>query len=457
MPTAAAAASLATPPSSHRVSIRAALVAGLIGCLVACTSTQDPSGDTLSRAAEAMGSTQLKTLRYVGEGTGYTFGQAYQPGGAWPKITLHSVTRTLDFDSASMREEIVLSRAEPQGGGGYPISGQQRNDQFVSGQLAWNQTGTTATPNPVSLPDRLHQLWITPHGAIKAAQRNGATTQRGEGGGSVLSFTESGVLQAKVFVGADGLVNQVDSTFPHPQGNVGVEFPIPEAARNQVQRVTTEKLADGVWFVGGGSHNSVAIEMANHFVLVETPLDEARSKAVIEQVLQLAPGKPIRFVVNSHQHFDHSGGLRSAVAEGATIVTQAANAPYLEQVLAQPNTLRTDPLTTPGKRIRLSPVDDMLELGDASRSIQIHRIAGSVHSNSLLMVYLPNEKLLVEADAFTPAPPNSPPPATPNPNHLNLIDNIERLNLAVDRIAPLHGRVVALSELYTAAGKTPAR
>jgi len=489
-----------TATATNRASIRMVLIAGLVGCLTACVSQQDQSGDALTRAAQVMGSTQLKTLRYVGEGTGYTFGQAYQPGGAWPKITLHSVTRTIDFDSTSMRDEIVLSRAEPQGGGGYPISGQQRNDQFIRGGLAWNQTGTTATPSPISVPDRLHQLLITPHGVLKAAQRNGATLQQTGGDGSVMSFTQPGAVQATVTIGADGLVNKVESTFPHPvlgdtrattvysdyrdvggikfpmrvqqsiagfpvldlviqevQANVSVDFPIPEAAQNQGQRVTTEKLADGVWFVGGGSHNSVAIEMADHLVLVETPLDDARSKAVIEQVRQLAPGKPIRFVVNTHQHFDHAGGVRSAVSEGSTIVTQAANVPYFEQVFAQPNTLRPDRMAHSGKRLRLTPVDDKLELGDASHSIEIHRIVGSVHSNSLLMVYLPKEKLLIEADAFTPGAANSPPPATPNPNHLNLIDNIERLQLAVDRIAPLHGRVVALSELYAAAGRAPAR
>ena len=493
---ATTATTAASRGAAGRATIRVALVASLVCWLTACVSPQDQTGDALTRAAEVMGSTRLKTLRYVGEGTGYTFGQAYQPGGAWPKITLHSMIRTIDFDSTSMRDEIVLSRAEPQGGGGYPMSGQQRNDQFVSGDLAWNQTGTTATPNPISVSDRLHQLWITPHGVLKAAQRNGATSYPSGGGGSVISFTQPGDLQATITIGADGLVKQVDSSFPHPvlgdtravtvysdyrdvdgikfpmhvrqsmggfpvldldikevQANVGVAIPIPEAARNQDQRVTTEKLADGVWFVGGGSHNSVAIEMTDHLVLVETPLDDARSKAVIESVRQLAPGKPIRFVVNSHQHFDHSGGVRLAVTEGATIVTQAANVPYFERVFAQPNTIRPDRMANSGKRLRLTSVDDKLELGDASRRIEIHRIAGSVHSKSLLMVYLPKDKLLIEADAYTPGAPNSPPPTTPNPNHLNLIDNIERLNLAVDRIAPLHGRVVALSELYAVAGR----
>jgi hypothetical protein len=100
-------------------------------------------------------------------------------------------------------------------------------------------------------------------------------------------------------------------------------------------------------------------------------------------------------------------------------------------------------------------VADKAVLADATRSVELHRIAGSVHNDSILMVYLPKEKLLIEADAYTPLPPNTPPPATPNPNNVNLIDNIERLRLAVDRILPLHGRVVPLAELYTTAGRPP--
>jgi hypothetical protein len=113
-----------------------------------------------------------------------------------------------------------------------------------------------------------------------------------------------------------------------------------------------------------------------------------------------------------------------------------------------------------GKRLSMLAVVDKLAMGDASRPVEPHRIADSVHSDSFLMAYLPNEKLLIEADAFTPGAPNAPAPPVPNANNLNLIANIERLGLKVDRILPLHGRVVALSELYATAGRAlpaPAR
>ena len=174
--------------------------AGVVAMLAGCASTGDDATATLSRSAQAMGSTGLKTLRYAGNGTGFTFGQAYTPGGVWPKITVHSMTRTIDYDSGAMRDEVVLSRAEPLGGGGYPMSGEQRNDQFINGEIAWNQTGTTAAPGPRFVTERMHQLWITPHGALKAAQRNRATARRNADGTSTVSFSQSGRFSAALLL-----------------------------------------------------------------------------------------------------------------------------------------------------------------------------------------------------------------------------------------------------------------
>jgi glyoxylase-like metal-dependent hydrolase (beta-lactamase superfamily II) len=479
--------------------IRSTLIVGVAAWLAACvTSPRDQAVVVLNRASQAMGASQLTTLRYSGEGVGYTFGQAYHAGGAWPRITIHALTRSIDYGSATMRDEIVLSRAEPLGGGGYPLTGQQRNDQFVSGDLAWNQAGTTAAPVPRAVADRIHQLWITPHGVLKAAQRGNASVSAGEAGASAVSFALPARLRATAIIDADGLVRRVDSVFPDPVlGDTavvtlyddyrdlgGIRFPmrvrqtmggypvldlvvkdvqvnpalaltVPDAAGNVAERVTTEKVAEGVWFLGGGSHNSVAIELRDQLVLVETPLNEARTRAVITQARTLAPDKPIKIVVNSHQHFDHAGGVRTAVAEGATIVTHADNAAFFESAFAQPNRILPDAMARADRKPVFRTMVDRLEIGDATQPIEIHRIVGGPHSESMVMVYLPRDKLLIEADAFTPPPPNTAPPAVANANNVNLVDNIERLKLAVDRILPLHGRVVPVAELYAATRRTP--
>jgi len=464
----------------------------------AAIHAQDSAAAVLKRASAAMG--DVKSIRYSGEGIGWTFGQAWKAGGAWPKIDIQSQTRTLNYASGSMREEIAFGRGETQGGGGYPLSGQQKNDQYLSGSYAWNLTPAGAAPGARFVVDRAHQLWISPHGVLDAAKRNGATvTWRTQGGKSLaaVSFTEPGKFAATAFLNDDFHVERVESRLPDTvlgeasvvtvysnyrvhgnvlfpgriqqsaggfpvldltvkevQPNAPAEFALPENVRNWAERVTTEKVADGVWHVAGGSHNSVAIEMKDHLILVEAPLNDARSGPVIDAVKKLAPGKPIRYVVNSHHHFDHAGGLRAAAATGATVIVSAEARPYFERAFATHSRIAPDLLTQSKKKASLRGMEKTLVLADGTRTVRVMNIVESNHASGFMMVYLPKEKLLIEADAYTPIPPGAKPPAPANANNVNLVVNLEGFQLAVDRILPLHGRVVPLADLYTTAGRT---
>ncbi len=461
------------------------------------------ASSVLKRASAAMGSTELKTLSYSADGWGYTFGQAFVPTAHWPKIQIRSMERSINYDTASMRELITYTRAEPKGGGGYPLVAPQTDDRYISGGFAWNVAGGNPAGNPRFVPERIHELWISPHGVLKAAIKNNATLEFKTVGGrsmAAVSFTEAGRFKATAYINEDFLVERVESRYPeHVQGETdvvttfssyrdfnGIKFPsliqqknngrftldvtvtkvepnaavaiaVPDAVRNYAERITTDKVADGVWFVAGASHNSVAIEMKDHLVLVESPLGDFRTAPVIEAVKKLAPGKPIRFAVNSHHHYDHSGGVRAAAAEGATIVTQARNKSHYEKILASKVTVNPDLYAKSGKKGKVMAIGDKGQLTDGKRVIEMYNIKDSIHTDTYLMVYLPAEKLLIEADEFTPGPPNAKPPAQPDPRHLNLVNNIERLKLSVDRILPLHGRVVPISELYAAIGKTAPR
>ena len=453
----------------------------------------------LERAATAMGASGLKSIRYSGDGVGYTFGQAYKPGLAWPKITVRSFVRSVNYETGSMRDEILFARAEGLGGGGYPHVAPQRNEQYVSGEFAWNQVANAPVAGPRFVADRVHQLWITPQGVVKAAIRNNATVRQEKRNGqtyAAASFAEPGRFKAVAFIGANGLIDRVESVFPDPvlgdtpavttyseyrdfngvkfptrivqtQGgfpvldlavrevepNAAVQIQLPDAVKTATERVTADKVADGVWFIAGGSHNSVAIEMKDYMILVETPLNDGRSVPVIAQVKQLSPGKPIRYVINSHGHFDHSGGLRAAVAEGATIVTHSQNKPYFEKAFATPNTISPDALAKSGKKPRFMTVGEKAVINDGTRTVELYHVTDSHHTDSFLMVYLPKEKLLIEADSFTPLPPNAPVPVPANPLHVNLVDNLGQLKMPVEKILPLHGRVVPASDLYAAVGQ----
>ena len=105
--------------------------------------------------------------------------------------------------------------------------------------------------------------------------------------------------------------------------------------------VEAEMLADGIWFLAGQSHHSVLVEFDDHLVIIEAP-SEARTLGVIEKARELVPGKPVTHLVSTHHHFDHSGGIRAAVSEGMTIVTQAANEAFYRRMAAQPATIMPD-------------------------------------------------------------------------------------------------------------------
>lgn len=477
------------------------LLAAALG-LASCATPAPDAAAVLRQSERALGGAGLKTLRFTAQGGGATFGQAFQPGAPWPALNYSVMTRLADFENAALREDFGRSRAEPTGGGATPLMGQgeQRATGLLRGNLAWNLVGNNPVPAPVARDERLHDLWAsTPQGIVKAALRNpvSAAVRSIDGAKyTAISFTEPGAFAATVLIGADGLVERIETRRPHPvlgdtevvtrfadyRAVNGVQFPmrirqsqggfdvldlavqevqpnapsditVPDAVRTAGERVTAEKVADGVWFLGGGSHNSVAIEMRDQLILVEAPLYDGRAAAVIAEAKKLAPGKPLKTVVNSHHHFDHSGGLRAAVAEGATLVTSAMAKPYFERVFANPNRVAPDLLARSGRTASITAVNGVLVIDDGTRRVEVHEMTGSIHALGFQMVWLPRERLLIEADAYTPAPAGTPPPPVPNANHVSLVQNIERLRLDVDRILPLHGRVVPLAELYAAIGR----
>jgi glyoxylase-like metal-dependent hydrolase (beta-lactamase superfamily II) len=129
------------------------------------------------------------------------------------------------------------------------------------------------------------------------------------------------------------------------------ETPVPDVVRRAVEppiRLQTDKLADGVWLLAGGTHNSVAVEFRDFVAVIEAPLNEARSLAVIEEVNKLVPNKLDCYLVNTHHHFDHAGGLRTYLARGTTIVTHESNRDYYLRILFHPGgwTLQPDRLAT---------------------------------------------------------------------------------------------------------------
>jgi glyoxylase-like metal-dependent hydrolase (beta-lactamase superfamily II) len=465
--------------------------------------------DAVRAAANTLGAATIKTLQFTGSGANFSVGQNFTPSEPWPRVTVKSYTASINYDTGSMRQELLreMGTTMPRGGGA-PFTGEQRQIQVVSGNYAWNLAAAApgapppqAAPAPGNAVERMLMLWATPQGFLKAAMMNNATTRKA-GGGTQVSFTVGGKYKMTGTINAQNEVERVQTWIDQPivgdmlvetvysgykdfggvrfpsrivqsqdgfpaldltvssvTANAAVDITVPDNVRNAPPpppvRVESAKLADGVFYLTGGSHHSLAVEMKDHIVLVDTPQTEQRALAVIAKAKEVIPNKPIRFVVTSHHHWDHLGGIRAAMDEGATIVTHQSNKAFLERVAKTPHTINPDRLAASKKPVKIQTVGAKGTLTDGTRTIELHLLTNYEHTGDMLVVYLPKEKILGEPDAFTaPATPTTPLVVTAVPYAAALYDNIQRLKLDVQTIAPFHGaRTTTVAELARSAGK----
>jgi glyoxylase-like metal-dependent hydrolase (beta-lactamase superfamily II) len=459
-------------------------------------SAQDAKS-VLQSATKAMG--DVNSIQFSGTGHLSQLGQAFAPGTAWPETNLTSYTKTIDYTSKSAKEE--LTRVEPNPpvkGGGRPFGGEDKQVNFVSGPYAWDQPGSNPVPQVAAKDERQLQIWLTPHGFLKAAGENNASAMKGPGGTTV-AFT-SGKFKVNGTIDGQNMVLKTTTWLPNPvlgdmlvettysgyedyngvkfpttivqkqggfstfdlkvtavKANTGLNVSVPDAVKTATMppvKVVSQKIAEGTWFIAGGSHNSVLLEYPSYLVMIEAPLSEARSLAVIEEAKKLAPNKPIKYLINTHNHFDHAGGVRTYVAEGATVITNEMNIAFYEKAWSAPRMLAPDMLSKDPKKPEFVPVKEKYVLNDGGRTLEIYHVDGDTHNVGILMIYLPKEKILVEADDFTPDAPGVPAPSGARPHIFitNLYKDIQKLKLDPTTVAPLHGVVVPFAEVKKEAG-----
>ena len=166
--------------------------------------------------------------------------------------------------------------------------------------------------------------------------------------------------------------------------------------------VTVEKMGNGIYMLGGGPANSYMVEFSNFVAVFEAPGSEERSLAVIEQIAKLAPGKPIRWVIVSHPHFDHIGGLRTYNHIGATAVVHMLNLKFLNNdvLVYEPRTVKPDivslwPPTEVAEGYNYEAIQENFVITDNSRILRVYYVQPLRHVTGMLMAYLPAERIVV--------------------------------------------------------------
>lgn len=470
-------------------------------------------------SADALGVRNIQSIEYTGSGYIAAVGQNYTPDQDWPRFEVLNYSRTVDFANRSSREEFVRRQGAfpARGGGGTPLQGEQPQRLLTNGTFSWNLNGANPAPEPAAAADRQIDIWLTPQGFLKAAlEAADLTAYESTFEGTpvtVVSFT-SGAYRVNGEITADNLVARTqtwianpvlgDTLFDHRYSDYrdfgGVKFPallhshqgdpqlsggrnwkdiritgvrinvnpprltVPDNVRTATVpavAVESSQLAPGIWRIAGGSHHSIAVEFRDFITVVEAPLNEARSLAVIAETRRLIPGKPIRYIVNTHHHFDHSGGLRTYVAVGATLVTHHANHDFYRNVVLHParRTVEPDLLSNTVPRFAddreppIETVKSQYAISDGTRTLALYPVQGLAHAGTALVAYLPAERILINADLYSPPAPGAAAPAA-NASTRSLIETIQRLKLDVDRHVGIHGAVGTHADFLKVVGGT---
>ena len=474
------------------------LVALTVVVLSLGAAAAQDSERVIAAASQAMGVATLKTVQFSATGYDFALGQAPNPSSPWPKFVNKTYTRAIDFERSASRVDRVRMQGEnpPHGGGQQPIVGEQPVTQTI--------IVTADTPWAQQL-----EIVMLPHGFLRAAAARHATVDTKTVAGKayhVITFTGDNKARVSGYVNQQNVLERVETSidnafmgdmpfeadFSNYKDIGGALFPMhivqkqggypifdltvtdakanapvtiqqpqgrgaaPAAAAAAANSAPSEKLGDGVYLLTGGNA-AIAVDMKDGITIIESGQSDARGVAIITESKKLIPGKPVKYVINTHSHVDHSSGLRAAVAEGATILTYQINKPYLDKTLSLPHTLSPDSAQRSGKKPIVEAVGEKKVLTDGVHTIALYHMTNFGHHDGMLLAYLPSEKVLLEADGYNPQAANATPPSPPSPFTLSLVDNIRRLNLDVQRIVPVHlpadNRVITMAELTKWVGR----
>jgi glyoxylase-like metal-dependent hydrolase (beta-lactamase superfamily II) len=503
----------------------------------------DPA-PVLAAASKAINEQSLRCITFSGTGYSGPVGQTFENAVNidWPRSEMANYTRTINWETGTSKETFDRKPGNNPASwkyglgwtGGTPTQQHLRQTHVVNGKYAWHIDGTGAPVAAAPEMAEIYQLdvWMNPHGFLKAARLPGANPkamwrweqlEKGRDGNvvnpekvHVVGITLLGKFRVDATINSKNIItrlkatvndnvlgdfnieqestefvpagpstwpinwhshqgwddnwqfysestghNAYGGTFANVQGNVCDDpVPVPEAvkqaqAANPAQ-VVVEQMTDGVYLLGGGPANSYLVEFRDFVAVFEAPISEERSLAVIEQVAKLAPNKPIRWLISSHPHFDHIGGIRTYNHIGATVVTHAINLKFLNRdvLTYRPRTVKPDilslwPPTEVAEGYNYEAIQENFVITDNSRILRVYYVQPLQHVAGMLMAYLPAERIAFEADLFDT---HEPAKAAQLPAMRSFYNQVQRMKLDVSTVAPVHGKPVPWSTFMTALG-----
>src|SRR6266446_3524982 len=204
------------------------------------------------------------------------------------------------------------------------------------------------------------------------------------------------------------------------------------------------ELAPNVQHVVGGSANNLIVAMKDGHVIFDAPVDDGQSRWVIDAAKAKYPGKPIKQMVLTHHHMDHSGGTRGYVAEGAEIVIPVQARPFVEKMIQGEHKLAPDALARQPKPAKITDVKDTYSLKDETVEINLHNIPNP-HADGMIIGHVVGPNIVWVTDLISPRGTIGRSPAT-----VAVGDALRKAGITGSTIAGGHGTTAKQAEIAAA-------
>jgi glyoxylase-like metal-dependent hydrolase (beta-lactamase superfamily II) len=458
----------------------------MLSWLLTFSAFAQDAASVIANAARAMGVDNLNSVTYYGSGANFNLGQNNNANGPWPRVNLNDLRRTIDFTQPALRTTAVTVAVPVTGG---PAAPAPFNQHYTPENSAWGQHLEIWTTPWGFLKGAAVNNATHARRTIDGVRYEVVTWETPQKAPSGAAYRVTGYINRST-----NLVDQVDTWVENPifgdllvetryrnyRDNNGLKYPtsivqtragwptfeaqllgadanpanlaalmappppvpgapaLPPGPPPPPPPIASERLADGVYRITGG-YVALAVAFDDHIFMYEPAgQNEMRSQQVMAEAKRVIPGKPIRYGVLSHHHFDHTGGLPAVVAEGVTIVTHEVNKEFFENALSSPRTLAPDAMSQSGRKAVIETVGDQRIFTDGTRTVEVHHIKGLPHADGMLVAYLPDLGIVAYADMFNLPPAASPVPNPPVVGTMVMADNLERLGLNWNRLVSVH-------------------